>query len=228
MDECLALAEGGSAAFGRDDDLSDVDLGAFVKDGTTSHVAERVKEAILSVAEIEREWELPQPTWHGAWQAFYVVKGHKYMMVDICVSEETQGWDLTEVERHGRPVVLFDKGSHIKVTNIDPKQTEEEIAKRRAKAEPMVNLFHSFVDKELDRGNLIDAMHFYQRMVLFPLVDVLRAKYDPHRYDFGGRYLYHDLPKDVVKELESLYFVKDSADLRRKKARAVEMFNEVV
>jgi len=225
MDECLALAEGGSAAFGRDDELSDVDLGAFVGDDTTDKVAEKVREAILSVAEIEREWELPQPTWHGAWQTFYAIKGHKYMMVDICISEKSVGWDLTEVERHGEPIVYFDKGDYIKVTNIDPKKTEDEIAKRKQKTEVMVNMFHCFVDKELDRGNLIDAMHFYQGMVLKPLIDTLRAKHDPHRHDFGSRYLYHDLPEYLAKEVEDLMFIKDADDLRNKKARAVKLFN---
>ena len=42
-------------------------------------------------------------------------------------------------------------------------------------------MFHDFVDKELDRGNLLDAMHQYIRMVLNPTVDALRAKHDPAR-----------------------------------------------
>lgn len=222
----MALAEGGSAAFGRDDALSDVDLGAFVEDGTTNLVAEKIRDAILSVAAIEREYELPQPTWHGAWQTFYRIADHPYMMVDFCVSEMSKGWDLTEVERHGVPVVLFDKGDFIKTTNIDKEKIRDEIVAKSAKAEVMVNMFHDFVDKELDRGNLLDAMHFYIRMVLNPTVDALRAKHDSSRHDFGARYLYYDLPEDTVHELEGLFCIKGPDDLRQKKARAVELFNE--
>lgn len=226
--ECLALAEGGSAAFGRADDLSDLDLEAIVEDGATVAVAARIGEAIESVAKIERAFELPQPTWHGAWQTFYQIQDHPLTLIDLCIIEKSQQWTLTEVERHGEPIVLFDKAGAIRQTHVDLGAINDQIKAKIAKLEPMVNMFHGFVDKEIERGRLIDAMHFYIRMILNPTVDVLRMKHDPTRHDFSGRYLYFDLPAETAKELESLFLVKDADDLRTKKARAVALFNESI
>ena len=77
-------------------------------------------------------------------------------------------------------------------------------------------LYRHLPDKELQRGNPIDALNFYNQMVLATLMRLLRIRYDPARYDWGSRYLHHHLPADVHARLEPLYFVADSADLERK------------
>lgn len=226
--DCLALAETGSASFGRVDNLSDLDFEAIVKDSKTESVVNCVQSAIESVAKVERKYELPQPTWHGAWQAFYRIKNHPLTMVDICIIEQSNKWTLTEIERHGEPVVLFDKVGAIKPTHIKMVEIDDQIKTKIARIEPMFNMFNEFVDKEVERARLTDAMHFYIRMVLYPTIDVLRMKYDPARHDFSARYLSFDLPENVAKEVESFFFIQDSADLLKKKKRAVELFNHTI
>ncbi len=226
--DCLALAEAGSTAFGRVDQLSDLDFAAIVDDGATGAVADCIASTIESLAKVERAYELPQPTWHGAWQTFYRIEGHPYTMVDFCIIEKSKEWTLTETERHGEPVILFDKVGAIKTTHLDPIANNDQIKAKIAKLEPMVNMFHDFVDKEVERGRLIDAVHFYIRMVHYPTIDALRMKYDPARHDFSARYLSFDLPENVAKEVETFFFIKDAADLLRKKKRAVELFNHSI
>jgi hypothetical protein len=53
-------------------------------------------------------------------------------------------------------------------------------------------------------------------------------KYSPYRYNFRARYVYYDLPKEVVKKLEGFYFITDSSDLRLKHKEVIKWFNEIV
>lgn len=62
--------------------------------------------------------------------------------------------------------------------------------------------------KETNRGNHIEAMFFYLGQTYRPLVEVLRMKHCPQRFNYAARYVYYDLPEDVVKHLENLIFIK--------------------
>ncbi|EQB88639.1 hypothetical protein J2Z44_004340 [Clostridium punense] len=53
-------------------------------------------------------------------------------------------------------------------------------------------------------------------------------KYSPYRYSFKSRYVYYDLPKEVVKNLEELYFITDVEDLSLKHKEAIRWFNITV
>jgi len=76
------------------------------------------------------------------------------------------------------------------------------------------------------------AISFYYRFTLNPLVEVLRIKHTPARYNFSTRHIHYDLPTEVTNELRELFFVVDLDDLRAKRERAerrfYRTFNEVV
>jgi hypothetical protein len=84
-----------------------------------------------------------------------------------------------------------------------------------------VPLFAPFMQKELNRGNAIEALAFYQGLTLRPLVEALRLRYCPTRYNFHSRYLYYDLPPEVARRLEPFFFVADTAALRARHAEAL-------
>lgn len=79
----------------------------------------------------------------------------------------------------------------------------------------------------MNRGNSIEALAFYRSFSLYPLVEMLRIKYDPYRYDFKTRYLYYNFPKDIVEKLEELFFISDSRDLKAKHKICVNWFNSL-
>ncbi|MBA3046119.1 MAG: hypothetical protein KKH41_03115 [Candidatus Thermoplasmatota archaeon] len=60
--------------------------------------------------------------------------------------------------------------------------------------------------KETNRGNHVEAMFFYLGQTFRPMVEVLRMKHCPRRYNYATRYVYYDLPPEVVKRLEGLVF----------------------
>lgn len=59
--------------------------------------------------------------------------------------------------------------------------------------------------------------------VLDRLVEALRIRYCPWRYNFGMRYLQADLPSDVYAQVEQLSFVGTPQELSTKKALALEV-----
>jgi hypothetical protein len=92
----------------------------------------------------------------------------------------------------------------------------------------LFDLFQSLTLKELNRGNAVEGLAFYQSFTLRPLVEALRIKYKPTHHDFHTRYLYYDLPRDVVSILEDLFFVANGDDLVAKRQRAETLFYETL
>jgi len=68
--------------------------------------------------------------------------------------------------------------------------------------------------KELNRGNLVEAVGYYHAYTLRPLLNALNMRYRPVRQGFGVRYVYYELPAEVVARLEPLYVPAGLADLR--------------
>ncbi len=228
-DWALALGECGSAAFGRADDLSDLDLVLTVEDGRLEDAIALVESVMQSQGGFSQKYELPQPTWHGAWQAFYrPASDNPFLMLDICIVERSKPWTFTERLRHGEPVVFFDKIGALIATEM----TGEEIANyARPKFEQhaaVMEMFHDFPEKELRRGNHVDAFAYYHSLLLTRVVALLRIRHCPERHDFGFRYLKHDLPPEAAEEIERLLFVRDGDDLRAKVARSLELGRRAV
>ena len=89
-------------------------------------------------------------------------------------------------------------------------------------------MFSNFVEKEIRRGNSLEALEYYRTIVIPSLIQALRIKHSPMHYDFRMRYVHYDLPKDVVKRLETLCFIRDMKDLEGKNPKAIQWFNELV
>jgi hypothetical protein len=51
--------------------------------------------------------------------------------------------------------------------------------------------------------------------------------YTPVHYEFGMKYIYQELPADVVHRLEGLSFVKDARDLQAKTEEALVWLREM-
>jgi hypothetical protein len=223
----LALWEGGSASFGRADQYSDIDLQMMVKDDYVTPSAQKLEQVLLGISPIKDRYLIPQPSWHGHWQEFYRLRdADPLLLVDFVIMKESSTDLLTQPEIHGQPIIYFDRTGRVGKESMDKAKHQEMIKQRIARMEGITNMFHLFVDKEIKRGRPLDALSFYQSMMLGPLVESLRMLHDPNRYNFGPRYLVHYLPGDMHRKLEELFFVGSMEDIAGKKEKALEWLNE--
>lgn len=225
--DVLAFWEQGSTAMGRADELSDLDLHLTVVDGTVEAVAQAVEAALEAIGPIDLRLVVPQPSWHGHWQVFYHIAGTSpYLLIDLVIMQQSNPRRFLEPEIHGRPQLFFDKAGIAVQQPTDPAPMAERIGERIARIGARIDCFAPFVEKELRRGRSLDALAYYQSILLSSLVEVLRIRYCPWRYDFGMRYLGEDLPPAVHAQVQRLAFVADAQALEGARTRALELIRE--
>ena len=227
-----ALWEGGAAAFDRLDEWSDIDLHLVVDDDHVEDAFIIVDRVLESLSPIDLKYEIPQPTWHGHTQAFYRLEhSGRFMIVDLVVMQLSHPEKYLETELHGQGVVHLDKSAVVQPPTFDWDAHQLLLKERLATLNVTFDLFQFLTLKEINRGNDLEAISFCYRFTLNPLVEVLRIKHTPARYNFYTRHVHYDLPEQVINELRELFFIVDLDDLRAKRERAegwfFKTFNEV-
>lgn len=225
----LAMWEGGAAAFNRVDEWSDIDLMIDVEDDAVERTIELTERALESLAPIDIKHEIPQPTWHGHYQAFYRLKdASPFAILDFVVIRHSNPNKFIQPEMHGNAKVHFDKiglFERIPHGEGDPKDVLRDRVETLSKTFP---LFQVFSTKEVNRQNWIEALAFYNGFTLRPLVELLRIIHCPDRYNFHTRYVYYDLPADVVSRLENLFFVSKGVEIETSRRKAEQWFQELL
>jgi predicted nucleotidyltransferase len=220
-----AMWEGGSAAFGRVDEFSDIDLLLDVADERVIETFEVLEDTLRQLSPITDEYEVPQPTWHGHHQRFYrLQKASDYLLVDCAVLKQSSENKFLEQKIHGRHPVHFDKTGVVQSPPWDDDAWQVRLRRRLADLIGFFPITANFPEKELRRKHSLDALSYYNGLIIRPLVELLRIKYDPTRHDFGPRYLYEVLPLDELKKLEGLMFVGSPDALLANTAVASDWF----
>jgi hypothetical protein len=229
LDYVYAMWEGGAVAFGRADEWSDIDICASADDDRIKEPFPVVEQALESIVPIELKYEVKNPTLGEYVQAFYRLKGvSPYMLIDFAVFKHSAKDKLLEPELHGKARWHFNKDGAVPVPSLDREAFMEKVKMSLESLPKRIDMFTAFIPKEINRGNVVAAVEFYQRFLLGALAQVLRLKHNPARYDFGIRYVYHDLPPDVVERFQELYVVRDLDDLAAKYKEARRWFEETV
>ncbi|HKZ63003.1 MAG TPA: hypothetical protein VJ400_01025 [Thermoplasmata archaeon] len=223
-----ALVEGGAAAWGRLDPWSDVDLYAFVEDGKTEEAFHAIEGALQTLSPIQHTFAAQWPPASGIHQKFYRLEAAgPFLLVDLAVVTRSAPEKFLEPEIHGDNVVYFDKTGITRIPPLDRDAFHRKLRERLAHLQDGTEMFHAFVEKELNRGNGIEAFDNYRTYVLGPLLEVLRMKHGSLHHSFRARYVHSELPADVVARYRMLLFVSGPDDLRSKYPEALRWFREV-
>ncbi len=228
LDYAVALWEGGSAAFGRTDEYSDIDLQTAIEDSRIDDALRELEAALAALSPITLRYEVPEPTWHGHAQRFFrLADASPHCVVDACVMKSSSPRRYQATDRHGRARVLFDKANWLVPRDDDPDAQAPDLRDKARALNARFEMFYRLPRKEVRRGRAVDAMAFFQGIVLRPLVELLRIEHDPARYDFGPRYVNEDFPSDVAARLARLYYPADMAQLDAHIDEAAGWFREV-
>jgi predicted nucleotidyltransferase len=226
----LAVWEGGSAANATSDQYSDIDICVLASD-PISLVFQTVESALNSISEITHIWNEPKSIWPGLTQKVYFLKDvPKHFFIDVAVFPEhaTELAEFMQLERHGNPVVHFDKLDRIKTHHADKNVFAEKHRKRLKEIVEAFPVYRTEVFKELDRGHAVDAFAFYQGGMVKPLIEILGMIYRPFQFDFGFRYLQRSLPLELYRKIETLLYVQDMNSLRERATEVEKIFYDTV
>ena len=195
-----AIWEGGSAANATSDPFSDIDFN-IVSDGGEDGVFEVIERSLNAVSRVTHVWNEPKTVWPDLTQKiFFLHQAPKHFFIDVAVFPQSATKILDEfmqAERHGAPVVHFDRLSLLQRRPVDQKEYLEKHRQRLKELLEAFPVYRTNVFKELDRGHTVDAFAFYFNGMVKPLIELLGMIYRPFRFDFGFRYLSRSLPSDL-------------------------------
>jgi len=224
-----AFFEGGAAAFNRIDEWSDVDLYLVVDDEKVGETFREVEKALTSLSPIKQKYDVPQTGWPDVFQAFYRLEdASEYLIIDVAILKLSSPEKFLEPEIHGNVVFFFNRSNKIKPLPLDKDALVKKLLGRLERLQARFDMFNSFIQKEINRGNHLEAINPYYDLTLAALVEALRIKYNPVHHDFKMRYIHYEFPSEIVKKLERLYFVKDERDLQEKYRKATKWFREIM
>jgi len=208
-----AAFEGGSVATGRADAYSDIDLCVVADSSLNEVLFAAIETALQAIAPFDHVWTVADPPWPGFAQKFYLLSGApRFFAVDCSLMEPATGLQFLEVERHGTPSVLLDPHGWITPRSLDRTGHDARRLRRLAQNRAAWPVYRMLVEKEIARGRALDAFGFYQALLRM-LVEAAGLLHRPDRFDFGWRYLHHDLPPALQQQLQSLAYVGRLDDL---------------
>lgn len=222
-----AAWEGGSAAFGSEDELSDIDAVAVVADDALGDTWAAVEAALESLSPIALRYDVPDT--RGYAQRFYRLRdAGEFLVVDLVLIRRSDPLLFREVELHGHGRSWFDRTGVLVEGHLD---AEQDAASARARVPALAAAFEMFqhlVTKERLRRRAVEALMFYQAFTWRPLVEAPLLLHCPQRRVFGPRYLARDLPPDVCARIQALVFVRDLAELARHHETACRWFAQCI
>jgi hypothetical protein len=229
LDYVHAFYEGGAAAFNRIDEWSDIDLYIVVNDEKVNETFLAIEKTLRSLSPIKQKIDLPQTAWPGVSQAFYRLNdANEYLILDLCVLKLSSSEKFLEPDIHGNVVFNFNKSSKVKPPRLNREAYMEKLHARLEGLQARFGMFNSFVQKEINRRNYLEAIDMYHAVILATLVEALRIKHNPFHHDFRMRYIHYELPPKTVEKLKHLYFVKDEKDLQEKYQQATVWFRSLM
>jgi predicted nucleotidyltransferase len=224
-----ALYEGGAIAFNRIDKWSDIDLYIVVDDEKINETFDAVEIALKSLAPIKHKYNVPKLPWPSVSQAFFrLEQTSEYLLIDLAVIKLSSPEKFLEPHIHGEVVFHFNKSDEIKVPIINKEELNENLKHILAQLRDRFAIFNINVQKEINRGNYLEALILYNNITLGSVVNALRMKYNPFHHDFKTRYVQYELPERITRELQRLYFVRDITDLVKKYQEGTRWFYELV
>ena len=229
LDYVYAFYEGGAAAFKRIDEWSDIDLYIVVDDNKVDETFIAVENALKTLSPIKQKFAVPQLPWPGVSQAFYKLESaSEYLLIDLAILKLSAPEKFLEPEIHGNVIFYFNKNGKIKPDPFDKDAFSQKVQTRLERLQVRFEMFNNFVQKELNRGNYLEAIELYHAFTLASLVEVLRIKHNPLHHDFKMRYVHYELLKEIVQKLTTLSFIKDEKDLQEKCDEASRWFQETI
>lgn len=223
----FALWLEGADSLGTVDEFSDIDVVADVKDGEEGRILERIEKLLKELGDVDLNWEAPRPHPKLRYKIFHIADTSEHLLIDVTIQSHSREFRFIENDRFEKPFVLFDKEGVIVYQKLDAGEVTRNQA---ARISDLKALFfqRSKVRKYISRKNFLEALAYYRKAVLDPLIQLLRLKYTPSVSEYGAVHISRHLPKEVLIRLEELHKVGSLADLEKLLPKAETWFNSLL
>jgi hypothetical protein len=220
---------GGSDASGRTDQWSDIDLQMVVEDTMVEKAFDIFHHHLTMLSPIQYVFRLSSPTWHGHEQEFVSLRyADPCHLIDLVIMKlSSENWFL-EKERHGEPLILFDKDDLVHPPQFDTQAHNIRMQKRLERLRTVFPLFQNFVSKAVKRNDHVDAVQSLLTYTIRPFIELARMRYSPSVFDYGLRYLDRDIPQDLHDEMKRLILPRTVDEIEYNRKRIEELFTKLM
>jgi predicted nucleotidyltransferase len=217
----------GSDGTGSADKYSDIDLVLDVEDGFESETLSLCGELLKKLSPVDLSYEEPIQNPQMRYKVFHLKNTPEQLFLDISVQSHSRKIHFVKQNDSEVPKVIFDKKKVIKYKNINEVELKEELIERLYHLENTINQ-KARAEKYVKRNKFIEAVGYYQKFVITPLIELLRIKYKPINYNYYIVCISKHLPRDVTLQLEELYKINSINDISVYIEQAYNWFYEVL
>ncbi|HMS31446.1 MAG TPA: nucleotidyltransferase domain-containing protein [Candidatus Saccharibacteria bacterium] len=203
----------GSVAEGYADELSDVDIWLDIDDGTDKGVFTSIEKLIAKKGKIDVNFSegITPPFSHAV---YHLAGSSPLHFIEVTLHSHSHKFGQFDSLRKIK--VIFDKDDTTKFEDFDEVGYNKMLSERKTFLVEKIEIGKLSVEKEIMRQQFPDAMHNYLFWLVEPIIELARIKYSPLKITYNLKHASRDLPKEVVKEIESLYQVASLDDLHSK------------
>lgn len=203
----------GSVAEGYADELSDIDLYIEITDGQEEAVFSVVEKFLLTEGELDVKFTegITPPYSHCVYHLAHMQPQH---FIEITLHSHSNKFSL--FDRLRKIEVLFDKDGTTEFGPFNKTEYSKMLKERKAFLVQKIEFGELSVRKEIERHQFPDAMHNYLYWLVEPVIELARIKHSPLKITYNLKHASRDLPKETVKEIESLFIVASLDDLTNK------------
>ena len=219
----------GADATGAVDQFSDIDFWFDVEDDAVETVFGDVEALLASISLLDHlsEVELSHPKLRH--KIYHLENTSEFLKLDVVLQCHSRAPEESTYVS-GDPIealkVIFDKAGVIRFIDAEEIDLRQTLRERINHLEDKFS--HLGVRRYLARDEFIEAMAYYQRYVIEPLIELLRIQHTPLHHDYGPVHISRHLPSGVIAELEELYKITSAEDLRTKIYTAEDLFKHTL
>jgi hypothetical protein len=173
---------------------------------------------------------MPMPTWHGHAQRFYRLRDTaEFTPVDVVVFQRSDPRRYyNQTERHGRPLVLFDRAGVVRPEPLDPAELRATLAREVAGIRERLPFTLPLVAKEVRRGDALAALGSGTVTCWPPWSPSTESATPRPAMTSAPATPRPDLPAQVQETLAELAFVTGLDDIAAKLPAAKRLLGELL
>jgi hypothetical protein len=215
----------GADSLGTVDRYSDIDFWLDVADGYEDKIMKLIQQSLNKLDKLDLVQKYNHPDLKIKQHFFHIQHSSPFLLLDVCIQSHSRKFSFIKEMIHERTLVIFDKIGVTKSKSLNKKQFNKEIKLRIEELKQNI-LQSSRVSKYIYRQQFLEALVYFYKWIMSPLVEIVRIYHDPLKHEMGLVHISTDLPPVILKKLEKLYSTKSLNDIKKNMAIALKVFEE--